>query len=196
MSYNEKKPAGENLRDLVNPAFEDERREKIQADILDKAFESIAENFEGPLTHKIRTFFNYVAQQTEKRPRVRTPMVLEALSRIDPSTGQPAFSPFMILPIPVVAPMAAFTADTVKSLPGYIKLHEKARELDVSIRIHGLLADEVRGNISSYLNPPLLIIDATKSYEEGALENGNLYPDLPEKKLEFKREGKGRDHKF
>lgn len=196
MSYNEKKPAGENLRDLVNPAFDDERRENLQADILNKAFDTISDSFEAPLTHKIRVFFNYVAQQTEKKPKTKTPMVLEALTRIDPMTGQPAFSPIMILPIPVVAPMAGFTADTVKSLPGYIKLHEKARDLDVSIRIHGLLSDEVRGNISSYLNPPLLIIDATKSYEEGALENGNLYPDLPEKKQEFKREGKGRDQKF
>lgn len=179
----DKKSLGENIRDLINPALEDQRRQDIQNGFLNDMLEQIVENFEMAMEQKFRAFFNHVAARSEKVPQIKTPMVLEAITKANPQTGETKYSPILRIPLPISTSFTAYSADDVKELPNYIRLHEKARDMDVAIKLLNLTADESKA--SPYSLPPLLIIDGSKSYNDGAAENMHLYPDLPEKKAPF-----------
>ena len=57
-----------------------------------------------------------------------------------------------------------------------------------------MTADESR-SVSGFSLPAILLIDASKTYNEGALEGANLYPNLPPKRVAFDR-SEGKDFKF
>jgi hypothetical protein len=175
-----KAPLGQRLRDLINPALEDERAKPIQSEIVSNLFAQIADNlprmYEGELTH----FFNHVSRAPEKK---RTPIIVTALTQGGGQDGEPAFNPVKKLQLPVSTAFTTFSAEDIREMPGWIKLHEVCRDMDISVKLMAMTQEEAKGS----LLPPLLILDASKSYTEGAIENAQLYPQLPEKKAEFNK---------
>ena len=189
-----KKTLGDSIRDFVNPALDDPRRPEIQNEILNEIFEEIADSFEETLRGKFEAVAKMVDAKSAKRPNLRTPLILEQLTKINPMTGEPLWSPIIRRPLKLSTAFTMFSADDVKDQPGYIRLHENARELDVAIKLIGLTADESK-SASGFSIPAMLLIDASKSYDEGASEGGNLYPNLPPKRVAFDKH-EGKDFKF
>ncbi len=181
MNDNEK-PLGQRIRDLINPALEDSRRESIQADILNKAFGHACFMLPQVLEHEFSEVFNEAARVSHKEPDKKNPFLIDALTART-AQGEEKYSPTKRMQLSISLAFTTFTAEEVKELPNYIRLHELARDMDVAIRVYGLLAEEKGG--SPYNNPPVLILDASKTYEEGAMENANFYPNLPPKQVPF-----------
>jgi hypothetical protein len=174
-----KAPLGQRLRDMINPALDDERAKPIQAEIASNLFAQIADNiprmYEGELTH----FFNHVSKAPEKK---RTPIIVTALTA-GGQDGEPTFNPIKKLQLPISNSFTTFSAEDIREMPGWIKLHEVCRDMDISVKLLSMTQEEAKGSML----PPLLILDASKSYNEGAIENAQLYPQLPEKKVEFNK---------
>ena len=173
-------PLGQRLRDLINPALEDERAKAIQTEIVSKIFEQYADAipriFEKELTH----FFNHVSQAPKSK---QTPIIVHALTAASGQEGEPAFNPIKKIQLPVSNSFTTFSAEDIREMPGWIKLHEVCRDLDISVKLMALTQEEAKGSML----PPLLILDASKSYNEGALENAQLYPQLKDKPAEFNK---------
>lgn len=171
-----KKPIGESIRDLINPALEDDRRKQIQLDILNEYFELVTIKFASMLEGSFKEVFNNASslQQPEKNK-----FLIEQLTRVNPTTGAPLYSPSLTMRIQLATAFTDFTPDDIKELPAYILLHETARAQDVAIKLIGLTADEAKSGSGLGL-PAYLIIDGSKTYEQGAMENSSLYPNLPE----------------
>lgn len=189
MTEPSKKPFGERLRDVINPALDDDRRSDIQKKILDDAFAKVTDYFEDAMEAKFSHFFNHVARAEAKNPRSKNPLIIDALTATK-EDGEPKYSPIMRLPLPICTAYTTFSADDIKDLPSYIRLHEKARDMDVSLKVTNLTADESKSP-SGFQMPAVLIIDATKTYAEGAMENSMLYPNLKPKKAEFDGKSRG-----
>lgn len=175
-----KAPLGQRLRDLINPALEDERAKPLQSEIVSNLFGQIADNvpkmFEKELTH----FFNHVSSAPEKK---KTPIIVNALTVAQGQEGEPAFNPIKKLQLPVSTSFTSFSAEDIRDMPGWIKLHEVCRDMDIAVKLMALTTEESKGSMM----PPLLILDASKSYNEGALENAQLYPQLKDKPVEFNK---------
>jgi hypothetical protein len=187
MADTPKQPLGQSIRDLLNPAFEDERRPEIQNKIVSDIFAQLADSIAPLFEQEFSHFFNHVAAKADKKPLQKTPIILHAMT-LAGKNGDGAYSPVKELRLPIVTKFTNFSTDDIKDMPGYIKLHEVCRDMDIAIKLIGLTADEARGSMM----PPILTLDATKSYTEGAMENAHLYPNLPPKKVEFDRKS-GRD---
>lgn len=194
MSDNTKKPLGESIRDFINPALEDTRRQEVQNNILNDMLEDIVNFFEIEMARKFQRAFNNVAARSERRPELKNPMILEELTTVDPMTGEAKYSPVLRIQIPIATGFTQFSPDDIKDQPNYIKLHEKAQKMDVAVRVIGLTADESKSP-SGFSFPPILIIDGSKTYAEGALENPSLYPNLPPKNPEIDKRS-GQEFKF
>ena len=166
----EKKPLGDRIRDLINPALEDERKHKIQLKILDEAFEKLAVAFPKIMKEKFSDIFNEASGMSN--PEAKNIFLIKALT--EAPNGRPKYSPTLPLNVPIETAFTKFSADDINGLPGYIKLHLAARAANVAIKVVNLTADEARGG------SPALIFDGSKTYEQGAMENYRLYPDLPE----------------
>jgi hypothetical protein len=180
------RPLGQRLRDLINPALEDERAKPVQAEIVSNVFSQIADNVPFMFEREFSKFFNHVATKSEKKPQIKNPMIVTALTQVaNPQEGEAAFYPIKKLQLPVSTAFTTFTADEIREMPGWVKLHEVCRDMDISIKIMALTQDESKGS----LLPPLLILDASKSYNEGAIENSQFYPNLKEKPAEFDKKG-------
>lgn len=194
MSEPEKAPLGQRIRDFINPALEDSRKPKIQNDILDEVFGTLADMMEARLEKSFTATFNRVTERSKRRPSLAAPMIIEDLTRVDPMTGEAKYSPIWRVPMPIALSFTNFQAADIKDLPNYIRLHEKARDLDVAVKIVGLTADESKASMGIAM-PAIFIVDASKSYDDGALENAHLYPDLPPKRAKFDKDG-GQEFKF
>jgi len=167
-----KKPVGDSIRDLINPALEDERRQKTQLDLLDAEFLEIALHFPGMMRSKFQEVFNQAAL---RMPENKNIFIIEQLTDIDSMTGQPRYSPILGFPILINTDFTNFSANEIKELPHYIMLHETARIENVSLKLGGLTPEETKSGMR-----PHLIIDGSKTYEQGAMENGLMYPNLPD----------------
>ncbi|MDE1151447.1 MAG: hypothetical protein PW788_02825 [Micavibrio sp.] len=184
MADNEKKtPVGKSIRELINPALEDDRREQVQLQILDTAFSKMAEVLPSIIEREFSAFFNHVASKSKDKPNIKNPMIISALT----DAKNESYSPIKNFQIPVSTSFTTYSADQIKELPGYIRLHLAARDMDVALKVTGLTADE-KGQA-------ILTLDASKTYEEGAFENAQMYPQLPAPKVEFDR-GKDQQFKF
>ena len=183
MADNDKKvPVGKSIRDLINPALEDERRSQIQLKILDNAFNQFADNIPMIFEREFSAFFNHVAKRSADKPNTKNPMIITALTTAKGEDGDSPYAPKKSLLIPISTNFTTFSADEIKELPGYIRLHTVARDMDVALKVSGLLADD-KGQQT------VLTIDASKTYEEGAFENPQMYPQLPLPKVEFDKKG-------
>lgn len=168
--------SGSRLRDIINPALEDSRKKQIQLELLDNFFEHIAEQIPGGVEGSLRKIFNKASRLPEED---RNAFIIEQMTLTD-QMGNPYYTPVIPFGLPVTTGFTEYTAMDIKELPGYIRLHEAARDADVAVSLKYLLADEVKifGGMGP---PPRVVIDASKSYEEGAVENGDIYPQLPER---------------
>lgn len=188
MSDNEKKqPVGQRIRAMIEPALDDPRRNEIQLQKLDDIFNKIAAKMPQVIESEFGDFSFKVENESKRKPENRNPMIIDALTTMGPE-GEALYSPIKKIGLPISTNFTAFAAADIKDLPSYIKLHEKARDMDVSLKLLGITAEETKG-ASGYGLPAVLIVDASKSYEDGALENSGLYPDLPPRKVEFGRRG-------
>ncbi len=169
------KPIGDRIRDIINPAMADARRKKIQLDYLDGQFAIYEQNIAMILEEAFAKFSNKVALAERKGDDVRLRFIINALM-IVPDNAPPEYMPILQYNLPIVNAFTDFTAEEVKKLPNYIKLHLRARELNVALDFTGLLAGEGR------MGPPqpVVTIDALRTYEQGALDNAELYPNLPD----------------
>ena len=170
-------PLGGKIRKLIFPAIENERRPEWQAKMLDKVFASVADNLEMQLEQEFRHFFNHIARQ---RDPAKHPAIIDALTFARGQQGDAEFEPIKKLQLPISTAFTTFTSEDIKEIPGYIKLHMVARDLDIALKIIGLTIEDAKGG-SGLPMPAILVIDTSKSYEDGAAEGGGLYPDLPEK---------------
>lgn len=173
---------GDRIRDLINPALEDERLPEIQLKILEKCFDAIAERFPEIMESRLSDIFNDVSNVSAK---FKNEFIITALTFAP--KGQPRYSPSLTLPLQVSTAFTNFTADEINKLPGYIKLHMTARTANVALKLVGLTAEEAKGGGGQ----PLLIIDGSKTYEQGAAENYKLYPNLPSPPMDFDRKKPG-----
>jgi hypothetical protein len=180
----EKEPLGKRIRDLINPALDDTRREAIQAKHLDQIFERLSAQLPMILEREFSSFFNHVARSSRDNPDVKNPIIIDALTVMgDPQSGESSYSPIKRLQIPIVTTFTTFSAEDIRELPGYIKLHEAARALDISLKLANITPEDARNGM-----PPILTIDATKTYADGALENSMYYPNLPPPPVKFNRD--------
>lgn len=187
MSDNEKKePVGKRIRALIEPALDDPRRPQIQLQALDEIFNKVAGIMPRALEGEFNNFSRHVENESARKPENRNPTIIEALTRMG-SDGESGYSPIKKFGLPISTTFTNFSASDIKELPGYIKLHETAREMDVAVKLLGVVADEAKA--SSYGLPAILVVDGSKSYQDGAMENANLYPDLPPRKTDFGRRG-------
>ncbi len=166
--YPDFRPVGDSIRDIINPALADERKQQIQMDILDQIFGDMAEDLPACLKENLTGLFNEVAY-AEWDDTNRT--VLTLLTLTD-QQGQPMYSPVIEIGLPIVTQFTDFFADDIRNLPGYIKFHEAARDANVAVRLSGLLKEDS--------GAPKITIDCSKTYEQGAMENASIYPNLPE----------------
>ena len=187
----DERPLGDRVRDFVFPALEDERRPEVQAALLNDIFNGVA----GIIDKKIEEAFQRVAKQADavekSHPDQRNIYIIEQLTKVDPRTGAPLYSPILRVNLPINVAHTTFTADDIKDMPGYIALHEKARAINVALKLHGVAAEENK-TPSPFPPSPMLIVDAVKTYEEGAFENAMFYPNLPPPPVKFDTQAPGK----
>jgi hypothetical protein len=174
----EKQPLGDKIRDLINPALADERAPEIQLKILDKNFDAIAKQFLEIMEDRLSDTFNDAARFND--PKIKNEFIITSLTFAP--KGQPKYSPALALPLMISTAFTNFTAEEVNKLEGYIKLHMVAREENVALKLVNLLGEESKGSGN---HQPVLIIDGSKTYEQGAAENYQLYPNLPPQVVKF-----------
>ncbi len=178
------KPLGQRLRDLIQPALDDERRKPIQAEIASNYFAKLADALPQILEQELTPFFNHAAKVPDKK---RNPMIVTALTAVSPQgmmgmgEDESALNPIKKIPVKISTAFTDFTAEDIREMPGWIKLHEVCRDLDISIKLMAMTQEESKGS----LLPPLLIIDASRSYTDGAIENAQFYPQLKDKPQQF-----------
>lgn len=188
MSEEEKKqPVGERIRAMIEPALDDPRRPELQLQKLDEIFNTIAARIPKILENDFERFDRAVQAETNRKPENRHPMIIDALTSLGPD-GEPLYNPIKKLGLPISTTFTSYAAADINELPGYVKLHEAAREMNVALKLLGVTAEEAKAG-GGYGLPAVLVVDGSKSYEEGALENGNLYPNLPPRRVEFGRRG-------
>jgi hypothetical protein len=183
----DKKPLGQSIRDLIEPALDDPRRNELQLQKLDHIFNQLAQVVPRALEQEFNNFARYVENASERNPEVKHPMIIDALT----AGGDQGYSPIKKFGLPISTEFTDFAANDIKELPNYIKLHEVARDLDVALKLLGVTADEAKGGFSQ----AILVVDGSKTYAEGALENSTLYPNLPPKPQSFDRKS-GKEFKM
>jgi hypothetical protein len=183
-------PLGRKIRELMNAALRDDRRSRIQLDLLDKAFGDVAAALPRLLDKEFTQFERHVRSNSKDAPERAAPIVITAVTATEPGQTEESkilYSPARRFKLPVSNSFADFIAQEIRELPNYKKLHEVARELDVALSLGGLVeGDETHGKGIAYVG-----IDAMKSYDQGA---DFLYPELPPRKVPFdKKSSRGFD---
>jgi len=187
MSDEQKKPVGDRIRALIEPALDDPRRPELQLKKLDEIFNMVSASMPRMLEQDFAQFEHHVERETGRKPENRNPLIIDSLTQVG-RDGEALYTPIKKLGLPISTTFTSFAAADINELPGYIKLHETAREMNVALKLVGVVAEETKGSALGGL-PPVLIVDGTRSYEEGALESSNLYPNLPPRKVDFGRRG-------
>lgn len=171
---------GDRFRALVEPALNDPRRQQVQLEIVDGLFMRFAAQLEAQLNATLDSAFQQAAAIGSKSPSEKNIFLIRQLTETD-QNGEAKLPAVLRRQLPVCTTFLELSAEDVKELPGYIALHEKARELNVALKISGITMDETKSP-GGYPMPVLLVIDMSKTYEEGAMENAQLYPQLPPRK--------------
>lgn len=179
------KSLGDRFRAMIEPALNDERRKAVQLEILDNIFTRFAAQLESQLESSLEEAFKRVAAYERQRPADRNPYIVRQLTETD-QNGDAKLPAVLRRQFPICGTFLELAAQDITELPGYIALHEKARDMNVALHLSGLTMDETK-TPNGYPMPVLLIIDLGKTYEEGAIQNAQLYPNLPPKKPEVPR---------
>jgi hypothetical protein len=170
-----KKPLGQSIRDLINPALNDSRKEDLQAKYVNQVFEDLVLQLPTFIEGEFTALFNKVANKKES---VRNEIIIDAMTAAKPDSSEAEYNPIKTIYLPVSTDFTNFNAVAIREMPGYIKLHEWARDQDVAIKIVGLVKKDDRDD---YAQAPSLVINLTKTYSQGAVEDAYMYPNLPEK---------------
>jgi hypothetical protein len=169
------KPFGDRLRDIVNAAMEDSRRHDLQYELVNTFFQDMAQKLEPFLMSKTGEFFNTHARIADRHPDKKNLYTIEQVT----TDGVPTF---YRLGIPLNPAFLELTAQDIKDMPGYIALHEKARDLNIALGLSGLTMEENRGQAQ---NQPVLVVSPMQTYDDGAMENSAFYPNLPPRPVAF-----------
>lgn len=176
MSSNDNTPKGQRLREAFNIVEEKDAKD-VQLRMLDDLFQKFGQIIERVMDTELDAA-SKVAQMSHK-PEETFVDLIEHFTITKQQDGS-GFSPVMTLQIPMNICLTNFTKEDIRSLPGYIALHKKAREMDVAINASDLIRDEVQELPSGQIMPPTLTMDVRKSYEEGLRnDHDNMAPDLP-----------------
>ena len=99
--------------------------------------------------------------------------------------SESGFPTLLRLQMPVSPDVLKVTNEEVRQMPGYIKLHEVARKHDIALAFSMETSGDARGR-----QPPTITVDLTKSYEQGAMDNAFMYPDLPPRQEQEQKQSK------
>lgn len=168
----DKASLGASIRHLVNSAFRDPRTKEWQLEKLDKLFASYARAVPIALKKEFDAFNSYIEQFPKEK---RTKEIVEALTIVK---GDDDWDPTFGRKLPINAEFLNLSSADIRALPGYIRLHEAMRDLDVAIKVAGLTREEEG-------HQPVLVVNTLKTYAQGAAENPGMYPTLPDKKKSF-----------
>lgn len=176
MSSNDNIPKGQRLREAFN-IVEEKGAKDVQLRMLDDLFHKFTDLMERVVDGEL----NAAKKVAHMSPDAEETFVnlIEHFTIAKQQDGS-GFAPVMTLQVPINVGLTNFTKEEIRSLPGYIALHKKAREMDVSISANDLIRDEVQEMPSGQVMPPTLVMDLRKSYEEGLRnDHDNMAPDLP-----------------
>ncbi len=152
----------ETFRDWAKEAMDDERKNDIQLEVLDGVLKELAFKLPAVIGNTISDIFN---EASHLAPEARNKRLIEAFTASESGTA-------LTIPVGINTMYTQYYDSDIRQLPGYVKLHEVARELDFAIDLKGLTG--------AMGMPPKLALDLSKTYEEGEYESSCGYPDLPE----------------
>lgn len=175
MNDNSKKPPiGQRVRAILEPLLEKEETHELMYKLASDYFAELAQQLPQFMETSLRSFFNTASL---KNPTARDFKLTKGLTIMEKDPG-------ISEPFPIVAKLALnvsneftnFTAAEIKSMPGFVALHEKLREMDVAAKFNGLTIEDKNSGYTS----GVMTLDFSKDYLSGALQSPGLYPDLPE----------------
>ncbi len=143
-------------------ALESPHAQELQKGLLDETLNKLVASIEPAVRGKCTAMFNEVAGMLE-RPEDRQKMIAGLLIT-------DSFSPITVLPIKISAKYTNFSTADVTALDSYKRIHQAARKADVAVRVVGLTQEEKL--------KPSLVIDTSKTYDQGRAESRYGYPEM------------------
>ncbi len=150
------------IRAFMAEALENPHMQVLQKDLLNGALGELVFQIEPTVQKKCTAMFNEVAGFLG-HPEDRADMIAGLLI-----TGN--FNPVTVLPIRISSKYTNFSATDVTEMDGYKRIHLAARKADVAVRIVGLTQEEKL--------QPSLVVDISKTYEEGRADSRYGYPEM------------------
>lgn len=160
-----RKKMSEKIRDLLDTAMDDPQTKQTQLDMVDEFFGEMAGLLPTAIENTLRQIFNVVS--AGQPVEIQSRGFVRAISGTD-------IGLVLHQEIPINTRYTDFDAADIRRLPNYLKLHEAARAADVAINVMGLFQDEA---MEAGLRPTL-VVNITKTYEEGLAQNPGVYPEL------------------
>ena len=71
----DKRPLGQKIRDFINPALADQRKNALQLDMLDKIFTQMADLMPKIFDKEFKSIFNHVSSRTKDKPELVAPQL-------------------------------------------------------------------------------------------------------------------------
>lgn len=155
--------AGEIARELVEAAMEHEKRHEIQRNILSGIFNSLAKEAEK-LESQLPMLFNQLSMMPEG----------QKLEQVIADLTVGRFPTVVQMKIGISTQFTDFNLEDIKEMPGWIKIHEMARKLDVAVRLVGVTKEDAGGDGGGPM--PHVAFDILKPYDQSDLSSS---PDLP-----------------
>jgi hypothetical protein len=175
-SLNNKKPPqeplGKRIRDVVDGALSCEQRRDVQIQMLDQVFFELSMVLPKRMESELKDLFKMLSMV---RAREQKPATVEALT-IPPPDG---YSPIKKFGLGFSNMFTEFTIDDFINLPGYIELHKVARQMDISINIMNVTAEEAKSGNPLFPSAAMLVANGLESYEDGWYKYRAIYPKLP-----------------
>jgi len=169
------RPIGDRVREFLESPLNDPDRKQIQLNILEDFFYSLSEALPKVMEQSFSNIFNKASKIENEEDR--NFIILEDITRVNPRTGAPAYTSISALGIPISTEFTEFSWSDIRELPGYIKLHEAARDCNIAINVSNLVEKGPEGMPL----PPRLTLYASQTYDQGAMAYSQSYPQLPEK---------------
>ena len=111
-------PLGKKIRDLVNTALADTRREKIQLELLDKAFEDISNLIPKLLTKEFAQLERHIKNTAAGNPEKSSLIVITAITTTAENEDiDSPYSPIRHIKIPISTNFTEFNAQQIRDLP-------------------------------------------------------------------------------
>ena len=82
MSDEQKKPVGDRIRALIEPALDDPRRPELQLKKLDEIFNMVSASMPRMLEQDFAQFEHHVERETGRKPENRNPLIIDSLTQV------------------------------------------------------------------------------------------------------------------